>query len=161
MLHPQREISRTYLKPASESWYACDCVGSTIPGESWANSASGSVDLGEVRGQGLRRGWEKKGCWHSQTISSLREETWFLPRNNLDLVWPEVDKIWGCSLRKENIKTKIKCRVSKGSGAWDSSLISEIPSKPTYFSPVLLSHADEQRVQRYGVIRHLLNTEWN
>lgn len=116
--------------------------------------------LGGGWGQGWQRGWEKQELTCSGHQPPDGRDL-FSPRNNPDLVWPEVDIIWRGSLRKENNKTKIKCRVSKGSRAWGSSLSRDIPSKPTYFSPVLFFCADELRVQKFRVIRYLLNTEWN
>lgn len=139
---------------------ARDCVGSTILGDSCANSAQESADFGGGWGQGWQRGWEKQELTCSGHQPPDGRDL-FSPRNNPDLVWPEVDIIWRGSLRKENNKTKIKCRVSKGSRAWGSSLSRDIPSKPAYFSPVLFFCADELRVQKFRVIRYLLNTEWN
>ena len=117
---------------------ARDCVGSTILGDSRANSAQESADLGGGRGKGDRRGGRNRSADILWASAAWWKRLVFLPRNNPDLVWPEVDTIWGGSLRKENNKTKIKCRVSKGSRAWGSSLSRDIPSKPAYFSPVLV-----------------------
>lgn len=122
---------------------ACDCVGSTILGDSCANSAQESADLGGVRGKGVLGGGRNRSADSLWVLAAWRKRLVFLPRNNPDLVWPEVDTIWGGSLRGENNETKIKHRVSKGSRAWGSSLFRDIPSKPAYFSPVLFSCADE------------------